>query len=368
MDRVQQGGFSLVELMIGITLGLLILAALATVFTQSSQARNEVERNNRQIENGRYAMSILSEDLRLAGYLSSFDPYQLIIKPGFSPLDTVSAMPDPCNTTLSGNPSSWMNSFFYHIQGVDNASSIPSCISDVRAGTDIVVIRRISTCVAGPVAGAGCDSAIAGVPYFQASNCYANGELINNGSGVDYLHYFVLSTDTSAATMFMHKVNCSTIADFSRYMVRIYFVANNNVGTDGVPTLKRAELGSSGFTIVPLVEGIENLQLEYGVDYTGGPLNTADGIVDAFTANPSAFNSCSGKSCVLNWLNTYAVKLNILARNTEASPGYVDGKTYGLGQNADGTNNTVGPFNDAFKRHVYNSVVRLENPASRRTP
>ncbi|HEX9390494.1 MAG TPA: PilW family protein [Usitatibacteraceae bacterium] len=363
-----QGGFSLIELMIGMTLGLLVLAGLITVFVQSSQTRNEIERNNRQIESGRYAVSLLTEDLRMAGYLSSFDPYQAIIKPGSAPLGggtPITAMPDPCNATLSGNASSWVNSYFFHIQGIDNVvtATIPSCLSDVKVGSDIVVIRRTSTCVAGPTAGANCDAAISGAPYFQASNCYQAGELATNtGSTSDYLSYFVLSTDTSATTMNKHAIDCTARASYNRYLVHIYFVANNNVGTDGVPTLKRAELGAGAFTIVPLVEGIENLQLSYGVDTDN------DGVINGFTTDPGTYNSCAGAACVANWLSVYAVKINVLAKNTQASQGFTDSKTYALGQLDNGSDNTFGPFGDAYKRHVYNSVVRLDNPAGRRTP
>jgi len=35
---------------------------------------------------------------------------------------------------------------------------------------------------------------------------------------------------------------------------------------------------------------------------------------------------------------------------------------------ANGAVNTVGPFGDAFKRHAYESVVQLNNPAGRNTP
>lgn len=366
----RQGGFSLIELMIGMTLGLLIMAGLVTVFVQSSQTRDEIERNNRQIESGRYAMSLLTEDLRMAGYLSSFDPYQLIIKPNSPPLSgatPITIMPDPCNATLSGSLNSWVNSYFFHIQGIDNvtAATTPSCLSDVKLGSDIVVVRRASTCVAGPTPGASCDAPISGVPYFQTSNCYQAGELATNTgatSAIDYQSYFVLSTDTSATSMIKHAINCTSIANYSRYLVRIYFVANNNVAGDGIPTLKRAELGATGFTIVPLVEGIDTLQLEYGVDINN------DGLIDGYTANPGAYNTCSGATCVANWLNTYAVKVNILAKNTQPSLGYTDSKTYKLGQNADGSDNIFTPVDTAYKRHVYNSVVRLDNPAGRRLP
>lgn len=364
----REAGFSLVELMIGMVLGLLIMAGLITVFVQSNQTRSEIERNNRQIESGRYAMSLLTEDLRMAGYFGTFDPYQTIIKPNGPPLggaSPITSMPDPCNATLTGNASSWDKSYFFHIQGIDNAATIPGCLTDVKTGTDIVVIRRASTCVAGPTAGASCDAPISGVPYFQASNCYQAGELATNTgatSASDYLSYFVLNTDTSASVMNKHAINCTTRADYSRYLVRIYFVANNNAAGDSVPTLKRAELGATGFTIVPLVEGIENLQIEYGVDKDG------DGVIDAYTADPGIYNGCTGASCVVNWLSTYSVSVNILARNTEPTIGYSDAKTYQLGQKADGTNNTFGPYGDPYKRHVYNSAVRLDNPAGRRTP
>ena len=374
--RHQQGGFSIIELMIAITLGLLVMAGMSAVFVNSSQARSEIERNNRQIESGRYAMSILADDLHMAGYLSSFDPYELIIKPASPPLGGIPpmiSMPDPCEKSLTGNSSSLINSFFFHVQGIDNVTTanIPNCLNDVKLGSDILVVRRVSSCVAGPITAAGCDAATAGVPYFQGSNCYVTGELATNTgatSSTDYLAHFALSTDTSATGLGKHAINCTTIADYRRYIVRIYFVANNNQGTDGVPTLKRAELGVSStgtpqFNIVPLVEGIETIQFEYGMD------TNSDGLVDVFNANPGAYNTCVGAACVANWLNTYVVKVNVLARNTEASPNFSTTKTYILGKKADGTtDNVFGPYVDAYKRHVFNSVVRLDNPAGRRLP
>ena len=374
----RQDGFSIVELMIAVTVGLLVVAGMSAVFVNTSQTRAEIERNNRQIESGRYASSILAENLHMAGFFSAFDPYELIIKPlppnpplgGTTPM---TSMPDPCETTVTGNASSLINSFFFHVQGIDNvaSSTTPSCLSDVKLGSDILVIRRVSSCVAGPTAAAGCDAPIAGVPYFQASNCYLPGELATNTgsstSSTDYLAHFALSRDTTTAGLGKRAIDCTAIAGYRRYMVQIYFVANNNVGSDGVPTLKRAELGatSSGvatWNIVPLVDGIETVQFEYGMD------TDSDGRVNAYNANPGTYSSCVGAACLANWLNTYVVKVNVLSRNTEASPNFTDSKTYILGKKADGTDNTFGPFGDPIKRHTFTSVVRLDNPAGRKLP
>ena len=66
--RRSMAGVSLVELMIAVTLGLMVLATLASVFASTSASRNELERTSRQIENGRFAMELMGDDLRLAGF------------------------------------------------------------------------------------------------------------------------------------------------------------------------------------------------------------------------------------------------------------------------------------------------------------
>ncbi len=369
--RAIHRGFSLIELMIAITLGLLIMTGLISIFVKNSQARSEIERSNRQLESGRYAMTVLTEDLRMAGFLAAFNSYSSIIFPNAPPLGpdaalglaAMTTMPDPCDTSVTN----LNNSFFFHVQGYDNAATIPTCLSDVRAGSDILVVRRVSTCVAGPTAATGCDPVISGAPYFQSSNCYQVGELAQNSGGAlaakDYQYYFRLNTDITAMTR--HAIDCAAIANYRRYLTHIYFVANNNVAGDGVPTLKRAELGAGGFTIVPLVEGIETIQFEYGIDTDG------DGAIDAYNANPNSYNSCVGATCIGYWLRTYAVKVNLLARNVEKSAGWTDSKTYTLGLKADGTSNVfpaTGTYGDMYKRHAYNAAVRLDNPSGRRSP
>lgn len=311
-------GFSLVELMVAITIGLLVLAGLVTLFVNSSNARNEIERANRQIESGRYAMEILAQDLRHAGYFAEFNPMDM-------PLPT--AVPDPCLSGLDDLKAALP----LHIQGIGDvtAATVPACLSDVKLGTDVLVIRRVATCIAGM---AGCDQPV-GVPYFQASACNDANELAAD----DVTKHYALDTDL--ASLDRHARDCKTLAPIHRYRIDIYFIANNNEPGDGIPTLKRAELGVGGFTIVPLVEGIDIMQIEFGLDPA--------------TAKPE------------DWQAVTNVKLYLLARNFERSAGFTDDKTYTLGLKPDGTANTVGPFNDAFKRHVFQSSVTLMSPAGR---
>lgn len=331
-------GFSLVELMVGLTLGLLVLAAVSAVFISTSNTRDEMERAGKQIENGRYATQLLTEDLRQAGYYGEYDP---------APLDTPAALPDACTEDTDAMKAALP----VHVQGYDQGVAAPTCISDIKANTDIIVLRRASGCIAGAT---GCEAQDDDYFYFQTTLC--NDELIANPSTINQ---FVISDNNANFTLTQR--NCTTPADLRKYITRIYFIANNNVEGDGIPTLKRAELTVGSMEIVPLVEGIEDLQFNYGLDTVD-----ADGVPDVYTAAPGTYNGCAGSACAENWRNTMTVAISLLSKSTEKTPGHNDTKTYIVGKNAAGAARTLGPFNDQYKRHVYDSVARIYNPAGRR--
>jgi type IV pilus assembly protein PilW len=330
--------------MVGLVVGIVVLTAATVAFLSVSNSRREMERTDRQIENGRYAVQLVSDDLVLAGYWGEFDP--TIVAAPASLANGTSG--DPCtvdNTNLKGVVA-------VHIQGYDLGANAPTCISDVKTNTDIVAIRRASTCIAG--AGVtDCAAAPAGTTYMQSTLCNAELALPTIGQ-----RYVVSSTLADFNTM--HKRDCATTADVRKYIVHIYYIANNNNAGDGIPTLKRVDLGAGAMSQpTPLVEGIDNLQVEYG-------LMNGSGTPTVYTADPSTYAGCAGAACVTNWTNVGTVKIYLLARSTDASPSYTDTKVYAMGLKADNSAQTVGPFNDRYKRHLFTTLVRLNNAAGRR--
>jgi type IV pilus assembly protein PilW len=354
-----QLGVTLLELLISISLSIGLFAGMIELYASSTKSKIEVQRTNQQIENGRYAIQLLTDDLEAAGYWAEFDISNASLT---APAD----MPNPCSTVVSD----LIAALPINVQGFDGGGGL-SCITDRRAGTDVIVVRRVSTCIAGAT---NCDL-VPNALYFQASLCNSSSEL---GSSFT-TDQFRLSASNSSLDR--HQKDCLGLADKRQFLVHIYFVANNDAPNDGIPTLKRAELGPTGFVVYPLSEGIENLQLEYGLDFAGN-----DGIPDVYTADPLSYLACSGANCtdgqqdfitcadhgrdatvcVTNSQNIMAVKINLLARNTTKSSNFTDTKTYLLGSKIDGTVNSVGPFNDAYNRHAYQTTVRLINPAGRR--
>lgn len=347
----RQRGLTLVELMVAVAIGMLITTAMAILFANNSRTRGETERASQKIENGRYALEVLAGELHHAGYFASFDPAKIAAP---------AAKPDPCITDVAD--ANFQSAMAMHVQGYDDvASNVLSCLTGSnapKAGTDIVVIRRASGCVPGVGT---CTALPAGAPAFQASLC--SDSTANELAHTDVANHYELSADAAAFTL--HKRDCTTEADVLRYLVRIYYVASNDKAGDGIPTLKRAELGAGSFSISSLVPGVESLQIEYGLD------SNDDGNADVYTAAPDVYNACAAAACVTQWTSAVSAKLFVLTRNLDTSPGHEDKKTYVLGQKADaltgaGELNSVGPFNDGYKRTVFQEVARFQNISGRR--
>jgi type IV pilus assembly protein PilW len=326
-------GFSLIELMVAVTLGLLLILALASLLAQQNKARSELEKSAAQVENGRYALSILQSEIQLAGFYGQFG----------APITVPGALPDPCETS---DMSEIDASLALPLQGYDNVgATIPSplsgCLADEDhvAGTDILVVRRLATKVAASV-----DAKRVYVQTTPDSRVTDLGE-------------------NSAASFTLLKKDGTTLADRRAYVQHIYFVSPCDVFASGettctadadggkpIPTLKRLELGVVGgvteFVLTPLVEGVEDMQLDYGVDTEGGGA-PAYPFVEAPT--------------LAEWPDVVAVNVSLLVRNPAETVGHDDVKTYDLG-----VSGSVGPFNDRYKRHVYSSGVRVTNVSGRK--
>lgn len=343
--RAANRGMSLVEMLVAIGIGTLIVAAMALLFANNSRSRSETERASRNIENGRFSLEVLRGELFHAGYFAELDPRGLALP---------TLKPDPCATTFA----SVEQAMGLHVQGYDNiAASTLSCLNDVKVGTDAVVVRRVSGCTVANPAEAGCTGLGTNALAFQASSCASAAEL---GSG-DVTKYYKLSSDIG--TLNRTKRNCTSTAPIRRYVLRIYYVANNDKPGDGIPTLKYAELGGAGFSASSLVQGVENLQIEYGLDVDG------NGDADVYTAAPDLYLGCSdttNPTCVGRWVSVVSAKIFVLSRSVEAAAGHVDSKKYYLGRKADGTPNEFIPAQTNYKRSVFQEVIRLQNASGRR--
>jgi len=331
LPLARQRGLSLIEIMVALTIGFVLMLGLSVLMSEQSRDRSEIDKAGRQIDNGRQAIALLTDDIQLAGYFGEFS----------GSVTALTSLPDPCELSNMTTISAGMA---MPIQGYDapSSGSQPTCLSssNVKSGTDVLVIRRAATAVTAS------GSLTSGLIYLQSN---PNERVI------------ALGQNTGSFTLV--KKDTVTAADIRKYMVIIYYVSPCNTYASGssvctagadngspIPTLKRLEInvasGSAVWNTVSLVEGIENMQLDYGVD------SGTSGVPDTPSITAPS---------VAQWPNVMQVTVNLLARNNEQSAGHTDTKTYSMGLAG-----SVGAFNDRYKRHIYAATVRVMNLSQRR--
>lgn len=85
-------GFSLVELMVAMVIGLIVLLVVGTLFMNSRQTYLAQDANSRLQENARYATELFGRQIRSAGYTAT----------SFSPLSATDLFAKPPSTKFSG--------------------------------------------------------------------------------------------------------------------------------------------------------------------------------------------------------------------------------------------------------------------------
>jgi type IV pilus assembly protein PilW len=316
-NPIRQHGFTIVELMIAMLLGLFLVAGVITLFLSSRQSFSQDENTARLQDEARYAMQELARDLRMASYITE-------------PLVPGSITPDGSLTLATdcgpGDPD-WIYGFMdagtgeiNTLTSLDNtdgatANAGYSCIDadEIVEDTDVVAIKRT-----------------AGDPLPEAD--LEVGTVYVRSNGTTALLY-----QNPPATVIAGPYN-----DWE-YRPRIYYIRNfSSVEGDGIPSLCRKVLEGGGaptMTTECIAQGIENLQLEYGLD------TDSDGSADRYLPNPT----------LTEIQDVVSARAFILARTRDEDRSRTDGKTYRISNAPD-----YAP-DDNFHRRVYEITVTVHN-------
>lgn len=356
-------GFTLIELMVAITMGMLVIAALLALYLNITRTNSEMAKANRQIENGRFAIQVLQKDIAHAGFWGGHVPAHDDLSLADGEL-TAAQLDELKDANACMDPASWDDTFKRYLLGIpvrsfQEADSAPSeCnLSSALDDSNVLIVSYANTCASGA---SGCDGGTDTGPHIQVSGC--ESEL----SATPPTLFVIDSTSFP-----LKKLGCAAVAERRKIVSNIYYVGKSN----DQPSLMRVSLSNGKYSSPqPLIEGIELLRVEFlvdrksetgaDVDYTQSvkwadpkkkvtPINRGDGAPDG---------DCYGSGCTVDDLmNVVAVRVHVLARNLEPTPGYKDSKTYQLGDT-----DAVGPFDDNYKRHVFSTTVRLNNVSGRR--
>lgn len=335
--KPRSSGVTLIELMVAIAISLFMVAALVTLYVGNSTARSDLDRSSRQIENGRFAVDMMRDDIAMAGYYGELAPAEVAAFVEASPCTTTASLMGWSTTPTVQAPAP--------IQGPNSSGPVPAIpvawgcgTLNQRADTGYLVVRRLL-----PNALAS-SAALSNTNYLQSNGC----KIVTTP--------FIFAAGPGATNFTLKDPDCVTGSAIREFQSRLYFVSDCGVcsPSDGVPTLKVRELSGNQIIERVIADGIEDLQFEYGLDTTGGG---GDGVVDSYVASVAA----------TGWGNVVAVRIRLIARTTDASPGYVDSKTYDRGALFAAASAPAGKEN--YKRRAFVTVVALPNVAGpRETP
>lgn len=295
-------GFSLIEIMIALTVGLVLLGGVVQVYIGNKQTYRIQDQLGRLQENARYAMYLLTNELRSAGYQ------------GCASLDSVTpnviALTDPdSEDSLTESVTNAMTG--YHYAGSTWSPVLPAPLTSLPlAGTDVFASYKTESC--GAYLNGNMSSQNANVQVLASNTCglVANDAIvISDCSAVDIFRATNVSSGTGTQTI-AHAANANSSVNLSkaygpdaqlmRVVANSYFISN---GAGGVPALWRYDHSQAAGTSNPqeIVEGVENMQILFGVD------TDADGVANIYSRADVV-------EAGANWANTVSARIFLLMR------------------------------------------------------
>ena len=315
----KQRGMTLVELMIAMLLALVVAAAIITTFTNNSKSFKQDENILRLQDDARHALREIAFDVSMAGY------YADLLLAGVVTPDTSLTLSTDCGPTASPD---WMYQ-----------------LSDVATGSNlsVTVVDNASTGAA-----TGAHSCIAGAEFQPGTDIVSIKRVTGARTAVPSAGKVYLRTNGTVGLLFQEPPDSPPAITVPipysdwEYRPRIYFVRNYaEVAGDGLPTLCRKVLtgASPGMTTDCLAQGVENLQIEYGIDTDN------DGNANVFMPSPT----------LAQLQGAVSARIFLLVRTVEDDQAYTNDKTYFV-SNAAAT--TPG---DKIHRRVFSTTVGIPN-------
>jgi len=307
MSHSAQQGFTLLELMIAMSLGVLVLFAILKIFIVNLEGVNLQNTYARVQENGRMSMELLSRDIRMADYWGCIND-----------IDTIT---NNLDTSDDDYDASLVPVGQQALSGENDVSSSSIAGISVNDGTDTFTLRGATSFS---------DSKLE-TPYMTATDADIT---ISTGSAIDAGTMLLISdceqadlfTNSSANTdtsgIISHGIDTlgegyvdNASADFGgiynnsaqllTVYVKSYFIGENSAGSY---SLYRSYNGIAS----EMVRDVSDLQLTYGEDTSG------DGSADTF----------SNASLVSEMDDVVAIRLQLVSASGEGSSGTALARTY----------------------------------------
>lgn len=323
MNKVKQqsakklsAGFSLIELMISLAIGMFLVAGMFTVYINSNDSRRIVEAEVKMLDDARFALDVISFDLRNSGIWAKTTAGDTVKS---SPV-TVAGECSPGWSTNDGDPSE-ADDLGRPVFAFDDTNPYGgTCATDYLRGDFIEARYSLGT----PIA------------TLDANTVYVYGD----ASTAEYVTGGRIPVD--------NKQNYRAVANG-------YYVSGwSDENGDGIPSLRQISMqpGPTMSDIV-ILSGVENLQIQFGID------TNQDGDNEANRVNRYVDADAITGVAPYAWGNVVSAQVWLVVRSLELYTGFDTSVTF---NNAPFTPSGVLSYpDDGFKRVMVNTVVQLRN-------
>ena len=344
-----QKGFSVVELMVALVLGLFLVSGVTAMYVSSKETYRMTDNLSRLQESLRFSLEFISQDIRMAGYMPCRFP--------------------PAVTNAISGSSTWFLDFFnYGIRGYEGGSStFPSEIAgSVVAGSDVIAILKGGNYTSsidfhntggsvltlqnsfddsdfddGEIAIV-CDPRKASI--FQISMAdditntirYGDNSVISPGNTTTTIGTFGEDAQITPFEPVIYFVEPSTQNPSVNSLKKLFFIAKNVGGVETAEMLKEE-----------LLEGVETMQILYGLDIDN------DQIADRFEA--------ANDITAAQWPDVVTVRLGLLMATGEELTAQVDTNTYNVAGTLISDSSTVSHPADRKLRYSVNTTINIRN-------
>jgi len=290
----RQSGLTLIELMISMLIGIFLTLGSITVYVQSKKQFTVSDSMARLQENVRFALDVVEPDLRLANFWGLNNSGNPINVPGGIPVTCSTNGGNVTGSTI-GNTGAGNVILQAELMIIDDVYGAPGITcpanSVAAANSDVLIVRHASA-----------QAAPAAAPQIQVVTNFTGGRVFNGGAMP--AGYAVVPPGFPPQ---IHNV-----------VVNAYYVDQQSDLDPNTPSLRLKTLDNTGtWQDQELVSGVENLQVQFGVD------TDADGDVDRYV---------DGDHALVNPLlvpgQIVAVRLWMLARSQIAENGFTDPGPY----------------------------------------
>ena len=355
--RLQQG-VNLIELMVALAIGLFLLLALVQIFTAGRQSANSSMSLARVQENGRFALELLKPPLRMAG-LNTFCAGNLVVRNHLNMTcdASVNFIFDPASSILGWEydgtgPS---DAFAYEEDDLDPDGADPALWTSVDAagtelelpaflenlvvpGSDVLLIRRaepVPGITATGASGQGASTialtlahALAPASVLLVTDCATGADIFQNSSAAGLNLGRGVGDCAAPGPGNVDPAPNSWSTQYGDNMqifsqrIEVYFVGLD--AASGEPGLYRMNLGTgmTGVTIDPLVDGIENMQLRFGISFAGDDATNP--------GSGQAVDMWLGADQVNDWGLVVALRVSLLSRSADVADQLPVSDTYNL--------------------------------------